>query len=85
MSRAMMLWCSERTRVKQDASSSSLYCFILTHTYEEILISRTNEHLQPCVAFHRVPTSLPNLEKSAKEALLTVSLWADVKLSSPTP
>lgn len=31
------------------------------------------------------PTSLPNLEKSAKQALFTVSLWGDVELFRPTP
>lgn len=31
------------------------------------------------------PTSLPNLEKSAKQALFTVSLWVDVELFRPTP
>lgn len=31
------------------------------------------------------PTSLPNLEKSAKQALFTVSLWGHVELFTPTP
>lgn len=87
MSAAMMLWCSARTKVRQDASSSSLYCFILAHTCRQ---TGEGGGGQPWLSSTTptgevIATSLPNLEKRARQASLPGSVCRDATPPRSTP